>query len=162
MKSQRIFSGIILIGFGAYYLLQQAGITLILQLPVWNVLLIIIGFACLGQGYLANDAEFILPGVIMFAFGVHFQLASKLDFWPDNHMGIMLFIISIGFFLRFQRTNSSLSPAFLFLIISVILLFYDQIGSYFGILQSSASFVWKFWPVLLIVVGIYFILKRKK
>jgi hypothetical protein len=75
---------------------------------------------------------------------------------------MLILIISLGFFLRFQKTSKGLFQAFLFLILAVLLLFYNQMAGYFGILQNGISFIWKFWPVLLIVVGIYFILKKKK
>lgn len=162
MKNQRIFPGIILIGFGAYFLLQQTGISFFLEYSTWPTLIMIVGVAFLGQGFWAKDAEAILPGIIMFGFGLHFQLVGRVDFWPHNHIGMLILIISIGFFMRFQKTNTGLFQAFLFLIISVLLLFYDQIAGYFGLLQSGFSFIWKFWPALLIVIGIYFLLKHKK
>ena len=162
MKNQQIFPGIILIGFGAYFLLQQTGITIFQQFFTWPTLLIIVGIAFLGQGYSANEYEAILPGVIMAGFGLHFHLVGKVSFWPSNTIGMLILIISIGFFLRFQRTNSGLFQAFLFLILAVLLLYYDKITAYFDLLQNGMSFVWKFWPALLIVVGIYFLLKKKK
>lgn len=162
MKNQRIFPGVILIGFGAYFLLQQFGISSLQRFYTWPTLLIIIGIAFLGQGYLSKEAEAILPGVIMTGFGIHFHLAGKVAFWPQNTIGMLILIISIGFFLRFQKTNNGLFQAFLFLVIAVLLLFYDKIAGYLGMLQNGFATVWKYWPVLLIIIGIYFILKRKK
>lgn len=162
MRNQRIFPGIILIGFGAYFFLQQIGITIFEQFFTWPTLLMIVGIAFLGQGYSAKDHEAILPGVIMTGFGLHFHLAGHLSFWPVNQIGMLILFISIGFFLRFQKTNTGLFQAFLFLVIAVLLLFYDKMAEYFGLLQNGMSFIWKFWPSLLIVVGIYFLLKRKK
>jgi hypothetical protein len=162
MKNQRIFPGIILIGFGAYFLLQQSGITIFQQFFTWPTLLIIVGIAFLGQGFSANDHEAILPGVIMAGFGLHFHLVGKFSFWPSNNIGMLILIISIGFFMRFHKTNNGLFQAFLFLILAVLLLFYDKITAYFDLLQNGMSFIWKFWPALLIVVGIYFLLKKKK
>lgn len=162
MKNQRIFPGIILIGFGAYFLLQQMGLSIFQAFFTWPTLLIIVGIAFLGQGYSAHDQEAILPGVIMSGFGLHFHLVGRLDFWPKNTIGMLILIISIGFFLRFQKTNTGLFQAFLFLILAVLLLFYDNIAGYLGLLQNGMSLVWKFWPALLIVVGIYFLFKKKK
>jgi len=162
MKNQRIFPGVILIGFGAYFLLQQTGIHLFPQFFTWPTLLVIIGLAFLGQGYTEKDPEAILPGVIMFGFGLHFHLVNRIAAWPHNTIGMLILIISIGFFLRFQKTNKGLFQSFLFLIFAVLLLFYSKIAGYFGLLQNGMSFVWKFWPVLLIAIGIYFILNKKK
>jgi hypothetical protein len=162
MKNHRIFPGIILIGFGAYFLLEQTGIHLFSQFFTWPTMLIIVGLAFLGQGYAEKDYEAILPGVIMFGFGLHFHLVSRFASWPHNTIGMLILIIALGFFLRFQKTSKGLFQAFLFLVLAVLLLFYDKIARYFGLLQNGMSFVWKFWPILLMVVGIYFILKKKK
>jgi hypothetical protein len=162
MKNQRIFPGVILIGFGAYFLMQQMGITMFQAFFTWPTLLIIVGLAFLGQGYAAKDHEAILPGVIMAGFGLHFHLVNRITIWPHNTIGMLILIISIGFFLRFQKTSNGLFQAFLFLLIAVLLLFYDKIAGYLGLLQNGLSTVWKFWPALLIIIGIYFLLKRKK
>jgi hypothetical protein len=98
----------------------------------------------------------------MTGFGLHFQLINRVSIWPQNTIGMLILIISIGFFLRFQKTNNGLFQAFLFLLIAVLLLFYAKIASYLGLLQNGISIVWKFWPALLIIIGIYFLLKKKK
>ena len=162
MKNQRIFPGVILIGFGAYFLLQQIHMTIFQQFFSWPTLVIIVGVAFLGQGYAAKDYEAILPGVIMSGFGLHFHLVNYVDIWPHNTIGMLILIISIGFFLRFQKVNNGLFQAFLFLTLAVLLLFYDKMASYFGLLQNGMSLIWRFWPALLIVVGIFFLIKNKK
>ncbi|WP_042459289.1 LiaI-LiaF-like domain-containing protein [Neobacillus dielmonensis] len=162
MKNQRIFPGIILIGFGGYFFLQQTGITIFPQFLSWPTLLMIVGIAFLGQGYSAKEYEAILPGVILTGFGLHFHLAGHASFWPNNTSGMLILLISIGLFLRFLKTNSGLFQAVVFLLFSILLLFNDKIMGYFGVLQSSISFIWKFWPALIIVVGVYFLLKKKK
>jgi hypothetical protein len=162
LKNQQIFPGIILIGFGAYFLLQQSGITIFQTFFTWPTLLIIVGTAFLGQGYSANDSEAILPGVILVGFGLHFHFVGNVTFWPNNNIGMLFLIISLGFFLRFQKTSSGLFQAFLFLILAVLLLYYDKIANYLEFVQNGMSLVWKFWPVLLILIGIYFLFKKKK
>jgi Domain of unknown function (DUF5668) len=162
MKNQRIFPGIILIGFGAYLFLQQFGIPALQPLYSWPTLLIIIGIAFLGQGYSAKDNEAILPGVLFTGFGLHFHMAGHLAFWPTNTIGMLVLFISIGFFLRFQKTNSSLFQAILFLVLAFLLLFYDKVIGYLDFLQTGVNFVSKFWPAIIILVGIYFLLRKKK
>jgi hypothetical protein len=162
MKNQRIFPGIILIGFGAYFFLQQSGITLFQNFYTWPTLIIITGIAFLAQGYVAKDYEAILPGVILLGFGLHFHIAGRLTFWPDNTIGPFILILSLGFFLRFQKTGTGLFQAFLFLVWALLLLFYDKIAGYLGIVQNGMSQILKFWPALIIIIGIYFLLKKKK
>jgi hypothetical protein len=161
VKNQQIFPGIILIGFGAYFFLQQSGITIFEQFYTWPTLLIIVGIAFLGQGYIAKDYEAILPGVILLGFGVHFHIIGHLAIWP-NQIGTFIFIIALGFFLRYQKTHTGLFQAMLFLILALLSLFYNKIASYLGLLENSVSIVWKFWPIILIVFGIYFLFKKKK
>jgi hypothetical protein len=161
MKNQKIFPGIILIGFGAYFFMQQSGISVFEKFYTWPTLLIIVGLAFLGQGYMAKDYEAILPGVILLGFGVHFHVVGHLAFWP-NQIGTFILIIALGFFLRFQKTKSGLFQAFLFLILALLSLFYSKIASHLGLLENSVSIAWKFWPIILIVIGIYFLFIKKK
>ncbi|WP_462412412.1 LiaI-LiaF-like domain-containing protein [Neobacillus sp. Marseille-QA0830] len=162
MKNQRIFPAIILIGFGGYFFLQQTGITIFPQFFSWPTLLIIVGVAFLGQGYSAKEHDAILPGVILTGFGLHFHLAGHASFWPENTSGMLILLISIGFFLRFLKTNTGMFQAILFFLLAILFLFNDKITGYFGLVQSSISFIWKFWPALIIVIGVYFLLKKKK
>ncbi|MDP4087500.1 MAG: DUF5668 domain-containing protein [Bacillota bacterium] len=161
MKNQKIFPGIILIGFGAYFFMQQSGISVFEKFYTWPTLLIIVGLAFLGQGYMAKDYEAILPGVILLGFGVHFHVVGHLAFWP-NQIGTFIMIIALGFFLRYQKTKSGLFQAFLFLILALLSLFYSKIASHLGLLENSVSIAWKFWPIILIVIGIYFLFIKKK
>jgi len=161
MKNQRIFPGIILIGVGIYFFLQHAGISISPQFYSWPTLLIIVGIAFLGQGYIGKDYEAILPGVILVGFGLHFHVLSRFPLLA-NHIGTFILILALGLFLRYQKTNSGLFQAMLFLILSVFLLFYDNISDYFGYLQDNASTIWKFWPLFLIGIGIFFVFRSKK
>ncbi len=161
MKRKKFFPGIVLIGFGIYFFLQQMQISLFDQFFSWPTLLFIIGIAFLFQAYGAKDNSAILPGVILTGFSVHFHVAGKLDFWPD-HIGALLLIISLGFLLQYQKTGEGLLQGLLFLIISSLFLFYEQVINWLGLLESKISAAEKFWPVALIAFGIYFLLANKK
>ncbi|WP_064092527.1 LiaI-LiaF-like domain-containing protein [Rossellomorea aquimaris] len=161
MKQQRIFPGIILIGFGIYFYLQQANIVLFQEFFTWPTLLIIVGVAFLGQGYGGRDYEAILPGTILVGFGLHFHVVNKLAIWPD-HIGTFILIISLGFLLRYQKTRTGLFQAILFLTLSIILLFYDKVIRWFGLLEGSVGSPWEIWPIVIIVIGIYLLFIKKK
>ncbi|WP_201713665.1 LiaI-LiaF-like domain-containing protein [Rossellomorea arthrocnemi] len=161
MKQQRIFPGIILIGFGAYFYLQQANIVLFQEFFTWPTLLIIVGLAFLGQGYGGKDYEAILPGTILVGFGMHFHVVNKLDVWPD-HMGTFILIIALGFLLRYQKTRAGLFQGILFLTLSIILLFSDKAGRWFGFIEGSVGTAWELWPILIIGIGVYLLFIRKR
>jgi hypothetical protein len=162
LKNQRILPGIILIGFGTYLFLQQLAIGFLLPLLTWPTLVIIFGVAFLAQGYSERVYESILPGVIMTGIGLHFHLAGKLAFWPNHTIGMFVLILSIGFFLRLQKVGTGAFAAVLFLILAFMLLFYDKMAAYLGFLQNGVSLIWKFWPVLIILVGLYFLFRKRK
>jgi hypothetical protein len=160
LKNQRIFPGIILIGFGAYFYLQQTQINLFKEFYTWPTLLIIVGIAFLGQAYLANEFEAILPGTILLGFGIHFHVVNKLTIWPD-HIGAFILVIALGFLLRYQKLGTGLFQGLLFLVLAGLLLFYDKIVSWFGLIENGVSLAWKFWPAVLILIGIYLLFKKE-
>lgn len=162
MKNQRMIPGMILIGFGIYFYLQQSDISLFQEFYTWPTLLIIVGAAFLVQGYWGKDFEAILPGVILAGFGVHFHVVNKFELWPD-HLGSFILIIALGFLLRYQKTGNGLFHGVLFLILAGLLLFHDRITSSLGMVENSVSTLWRFWPAALIIIGAYLIFfKRKK
>ncbi|WP_075982479.1 LiaI-LiaF-like domain-containing protein [Bacillus massilinigeriensis] len=161
MKNQRIFPGIILIGFGVYFFLQQSNIMLFKEFYTWPTLLLIVGVAFLFQGYGAKDYEAIFPGVILTGFGIHFHVVNRLEIWPD-HIGAFILIIALGFLLRYQKVGAGLFQGLLFLTLAICLLFYDKIVQWFGLVESSVSIAWKFWPIALVCVGCYLLFIRKK
>ncbi|WP_174729780.1 LiaI-LiaF-like domain-containing protein [Mesobacillus harenae] len=161
MKRQQMIPGIILIGFGIYFYLQQSNITLFQQFYTWPTLLIIVGIAFLGQGYWGKDYESILPGVMLAGFGLHFHVVHRLEIWPD-HMGTFILIIALGFLLRYQKTGNGLFQGILFLILAVLLLFNDQFASWFGLMESRVASAWTFWPAVLVIIGVYLLFFKKK
>ncbi|MCA1056342.1 DUF5668 domain-containing protein [Rossellomorea aquimaris] len=161
MKQQKYFPGLILIGFGLYFYLQQANIVLFQNFFTWPTLLLIVGIAFLGQGYAGRDYEAILPGTILVGFGIHFHVVNKLELWPD-HMGTFILIISLGFLLRYQKTGNGLFQGILFLALSVILLFSDRAAVWLGLIEGRVGSAWEFWPIVIILTGAYLLFIRKK
>ncbi len=161
MKNQRIFPGMILIGFGVYFFLQQANITLFQQFYTWPTLLVIVGVSFLAQGYGVKDYEAILPGVILTGFGLHFHIINHFQLWP-NHIGTFILIIALGFLLRYLKVRSGLFQGILFLVLALLLLFYEKITAWLGILENTVTIAWKSWPVVLVIIGFYLLFIKKK
>jgi hypothetical protein len=160
VKNQRIFPGIILIGFGAYFFLQQTQLNIFKEFYTWPTLLAIVGIAFLGQAYIARDYESILPGTILLGFGIHFHIVHKLAIWPD-HIGTFILIIALGFLLRYQKLGNGLFQGLLFLVLAGLLLFYDKIVGWLGLLENGVSLAWKFWPAVLMIIGVYLLFKKE-
>ncbi|OZI11286.1 hypothetical protein CEW92_12305 [Bacillaceae bacterium SAS-127] len=161
MKQQRLFPGVILIGFGLYFFLQQTGLNSIQPFLSWPTLLIVIGVAFLAEAYSGNEASGILPGVILTGFGIHFHVVNHFQFW-SNDTGVFILIISLGFLMQYQKTRKGLFQGLLFLILAIITLFYDKVIEWLGVLENSAFSLWQFWPIVLIVIGGYLLFIKKK
>ncbi|RFU71553.1 hypothetical protein D0469_00115 [Peribacillus saganii] len=161
MKSQRYFPGIVLTGFGLYFFLEKTKPAVLPELFTWPTLLCIVGIAFLGQAYFAKDHESILPGTIFTGIGLHFHAAARFSEWPQ-HTGMFITIISLGFMLRARKTNTGMMYGILLFIISMIILFYDRLVNWLGVLETGVSAIWKFWPLLLIAIGFYLLFLKKK
>lgn len=161
MKSQKLFSGIILIGFGLYFLLKEFNIQFFADFYTWPTLLIIVGIAFLIQGYRGNDYSNILPGVIFTGFGLHFHLVNKLDIWPD-HIGTFILIIALGFLLQNQKSGQGIVNGMLFLLLAILLLFYQDIIQSLGFLKLEDNTVSIIIPILFLLTGSYYLFIQKK
>lgn len=144
-----------------YFFLQQSNISIIQPYFTWPSLLIIVGVAFLFQAYGGREHYAILPGIILTGFGVHFHIVNKTDIWPD-HIGVFILIIALGLLLQHQKTRTGFFPGLLFLLLACFLLFFNQITSLFGVIESRASVFWRFWPALFILFGVYFLFIKKK
>ncbi|OIK14367.1 DUF5668 domain-containing protein [Bacillus sp. MUM 13] len=160
MKSQRIFPGLILIGFGLYFFLKQANIELFQGFFNWPTILCIVGIAFLIQAYSGKDNEAILPGVILFGFGLHFHVVHRLEIWPDN-IGVFILIIALGFILRARASSTGLFHGVVLLVISLLSLFYDKITGMMGLIKIGTADPAKFWPFIVMLIGIILLVKKK-
>ena len=150
MKKRGIFSGIILIGFGMYFLLER--FSLFPSFHTWPTLLFITGIAFLGQAYIGKDYSAILSGVVFTGIGVHFHLASRLSSWPD-HISMVTFIIALGLLLQYIKTKQALLPTVLLFVLSIIFLFSHRLQQVF----TSVTFdsLIHIWPLSFILIGLY-------
>ena len=161
MKNQRIFPGIILIGFGVFFFWQQAKISLFAEFISWPSLLMIVGIAFLCQGYGGKEYESIFPGVILTGFGLHFHIVNRLSIWP-NALGIFILIIALGSILRYQKTGNGLFQGILFLAFAGLMIFYQQLIGWLGLLTNKLDSVVQYWPILLIIIGVYLLFFKRK
>ncbi|MDX8359399.1 MULTISPECIES: DUF5668 domain-containing protein [Bacillaceae] len=160
MKKQSIFSSIILIGFGIYLLIQQLNIKITPGFYTWPTWLLIIGTALLAHAYITKQYNNILPGIILFGFGIHFQNFFSLPFWPDNPV-MLLFIISIGLLLQYTKLKTGLIQGLLLLFIALLFLFNNEIMNWIGNLENTTSSISSFWPFILIAIGLYILFFQK-
>lgn len=160
MKKKTIFSGFILIFFGLFYYLQRYEISFLEHLSSWPTLLIVVGLAFLLQAYFARDDYSIFPGVILTGFGLHFYLIDQVSTWPDD-VGIFIFIIGFGLLLQHRKTGVGLFFGFLFLVLSIVMLFYNNVIEWTDKLTYDMTPIFDLWPFLFIFSGIYLLFFKR-
>ncbi|MET3697360.1 hypothetical protein SAMN05877753_105268 [Bacillus oleivorans] len=156
----RIFPGILLLGFGCYFFIDD-WIPGWGFLQSWPTLLAIIGLAFLGQAYIGKDYESIIPGVIFTGIGIHFHVVSQLALWA-SHFGVFVLVIALGFLLYYQKKGDGLAVGLSFLILAVFLLFSDKVATGIGVLESSIAFIQRFWPLVFIIFGLVLLFFKRK
>lgn len=147
---------------------------------IWGVLLIGIGFLFLGHnlywfdlrweqmwpllmiggglmfwiGWVVKRQEtgLIMPGTILLIYGLLFQYcAAEGWFWMEYLWPVFLLGPGLGFFLMYllgTRESGLLVPGFVLTFLSIFFWWGEEGWHYF-------------WPVLLIVVGLYLLLKSR-
>ncbi|MYL62881.1 hypothetical protein GLW07_05855 [Bacillus hwajinpoensis] len=158
MKRQSIFPGVLFIGIGLYYLFQTLNLPFSDHLMNWQVILIVIGFAMIIQGSITKEGNMLFPGILLLGLGVHFYFVNKIAVWPES-WGMYTLILSAAYLVTYYKTKKTgLVPGLLLLALSIIELLYSGLELW---LNSTFSFVGKFWPIALILIGIYLVTKKK-
>lgn len=161
VKNRAAFSGILFIGLGLYFLAGQMAIPLLRFLQGWPALLAICGAALLGQAYSAREYHYVFPGFLLLGFGVELLLASAFPSWPHG-ANMFFFIIALSFFAGSRKQRSGAGFGAFFLLLAVVLTFSGRGQPLFHLVQTGLSSIWKFWPLGLIVLGIYVLWAKRR
>ncbi|MBB6451937.1 signal transduction histidine kinase [Salirhabdus euzebyi] len=161
MKKQYLFTSSFMIGVGLYFFITQYNITFLHSYQTWPTLLIIIGVAFLIQGFFGKVHESLFPGIIILGFGIHFHGLLHYSFWID-HWGVYLLVISIAFFIQYQKTKNGLIIGVILLVISLFAILSSKKPGWLETLHlipsnSDGSFL----PFILVGVGIYLIVTKR-
>ncbi|MEJ2635913.1 MAG: DUF5668 domain-containing protein [Calditrichia bacterium] len=148
---------------------------------VWGIFLILIGFLFLGNnlhwfevdwenlwplimvfggllfwiGWLVNRKEYglLMPGTILVAYGLLFLYCASYGwYWMEDLWPVFLLGPGLGFLFMYwggQRERGLLIPALILIVLSV--LFWSG--------HDAFRF---FWPILLILVGIYLLISHRR
>jgi hypothetical protein len=158
MKQNGMFPGVVLIGLGLYFLSQKWTLPYIEFFHRWPTLFLIFGIAFLLQGKSSNDSSHYFPGVILVGLGVHFHAPQLVKGWPNQWE---IYTLLIGFAFISQTSKKKKDGIFLgslFIFFSILGLFSTGFVSWAGKLFSIFE---AFWPIALLIIGIYLIFKKK-
>lgn len=160
MKKHHHLAAYLLIGLGLYFLSQQIYIPIISDLATWPMLLIIVGGIFLFIGYNHRDYDKLLPGGILFLLGLHFYLDQFYPIWVDER-SVYFIIVGLAFLLRYQQTKQGLWVSFILIGIGLFTLLSKSDTAFQYYIESFMSLLEVYWPVGLIIFGIYLLIKRK-
>lgn len=160
MKKQHAFTAYILIGLGIYFLILQLNLELFRSFYSWPTFLIIIGIAFLLHSYSAREYQHIFTGTLLLGLGIHFHGLENYSFWFD-HWSAYALIVGVAFLVRFTKTKRGLLPAAILIGIALLMIFSVSLPEWFKWINDIAVFIETFWPVALIVLGVYFLLYKK-
>lgn len=160
MKKQHLFTGYLLIGIGIFFLLRQFKIPIITDFYSWPTFLIIIGLAFLIYSFKVKDYDQLFTGTFLLGLGIHFHGLKYYSFWID-HWAMYLLIIGIALFIRFLKTKKGFLQSVIISGIALIMMYSSFIPESFAWVNQIFYYVEKYWPVALIIIGLYF-LRRKK
>ncbi|MFC0270190.1 LiaI-LiaF-like domain-containing protein [Metabacillus herbersteinensis] len=161
MKNKSLFTAVILLGLGSYYFLQKLNILLFENQNTWPTILIILGAAFLISGHFEKDDNTILPGIILAGLGIHFHSHGDFTFWPD-HPAAFLFIVGLGLLLRSLRTKTGYVQSISLLLIGAFLHFFQRIIESLSWIEQGVGLIETYWPLLLIIGGIYLLFIKRK
>jgi len=160
IRKQNDLTAYILIGVGLYFLLPHLNIPFLENFSTWPSLLIILGVSLLLHSYLSRDYHRLFPGVILLGLGIHFHAVTLYPDWID-HWSIYAVIIGLAFLIRYQKTKAGLYPGLIFLFLGLLMLFSVTNHGISHSIDQVISFIETYWPVGLIIFGIYLIFKKK-
>lgn len=155
--------GVVMVIVGLIILLDKIGILSLSWKKIISIVIVFYG-AYLGYaGFGLNSNRKVFWGSIFFFFGIYLFVDSFGFLNPDVHFfwPVVMIVIGLSFFMSFvnrPKDFALLLPAVTLVGIGVLFLLTNLGVIYSFELWESVE---KFWPVLLIILGLYFILKRR-
>lgn len=160
MKKQHLFTSYLLIGIGIFFLLRQLKVPIFTDFYSWPTFLIIIGFAFLFYSFKAKEYGQLFTGTFLLGLGIHFHGLKYYGFWID-HWAMYILILGIAFFVRFLKTKDGLLHSVILSGFALFIIYSNAIPASFPWLNDVFRLVETYWPVTLIVIGLFLLWRQK-
>lgn len=160
MKKEHVLIAYMLIGLGMYFLIKQLNLDLFSNFYSYTTIIIIVGISFILHSYTVKEYNNLFSGIIISGFGIHLHGIENYAFW-FNHWSMYVLIIGIAFIVRYLKTKSGLLTGIILISFALFMIFSIKIPSSLHWIYGIIGFVETFWPVALIILGIY-LLKFKK
>lgn len=156
-----MFFGVLLVGFGIFFLLNELHMSIAAKVYTWPVLLILIGAALLTESALSQDHSNLLASYILITLGIHFYVSEQIPFWPTN-ISMVVFMVAISFLLSARKVKSGFFQGGTLLIIAILMMFSDRLKLFLPKVEDGVNYLTTFWPILLLLVGLYLLFFKRK
>lgn len=155
MKNHKLFLGTLSISIGGFFLMDAFQIPFLHFFQKWPTILLILGIAYFVQGIVGKEQHALFSSVILCGLSLHFLFAPYIPKWP-THWGVYTLILGIAFL---TQKKEKLKVAFLLIAFSLFTIFYSD----FQLWQEKfLTYLNGFWPLLLIGLGIYLVIKKSR
>jgi len=158
-KKDRSLIAFILIGIGLYFLLQKFNVPFTDTLLSWPVLLSVIGLALIINSLRTKDYDSLLISFIILGIGIHFYGRQNYNFWVD-HWAVYLLIVGMAMIFRAYWTKKGLGSGIILSLLAAVFILPLQMPNFLSWMNDLSSLIFSFWPVILIVIGLYLLFKK--
>ncbi|WP_040981706.1 LiaF transmembrane domain-containing protein [Oceanobacillus jeddahense] len=159
MKRKHSLLAYLCIGIGIFLLLRELRIPFFVDLYSWQSFLIVIGLGVIIHSYTTKAYQNLFIGTLLFGIGIHLHGIKHYSFWVDD-WSVYFIIIGLAFIIRYTKTKKGFFLGIFTVLLGLLFLFSDQLSIYTSWIEPIVSFLERFWPILLILLGII-MLKRK-
>lgn len=159
MKRKHSLLAYLCIGIGIFLLLRELRIPFFVDLYSWQSFPIVIGIGIIIHSYTTKTYQNLFIGTLLFGIGIHLHGVKHYSFWIDD-WSVYFIIIGLAFIIRYTKTKKGFFLGLFSILLGLLFLFSEQLSIYTSWLEPIVSLLERFWPVLLILLGM-FMLKRK-
>ncbi|TYR82250.1 hypothetical protein FZC66_01215 [Priestia megaterium] len=161
MKKQTIFFGVLLVGFGTFFLLSELHLSIATKLYTWPMLLILIGIALFAQSRVSQEHSNLLASYILITLGFHFYVSDLFPFWP-THTSMVIFMIALSFLLSARKIKTGLFQGMMLLAIAIFMMFSKRFEIFLPAVEDGVNYFKTFWPILFLLIGLYLLFFKRK
>lgn len=159
LKKRNSFIAFLLIGIGIYFLIKQLDLAFFKPFVGWPTIIAIVGISFLLHSYTSKEKHNIFVGVLLLGLGIHLHGLQNYLFWYD-HWSIYTLIVGLAYLVLFFKTRKGLMPSLILIGLSLIMIFSISLPDSFKPIYGIIDFIETFWPIILIILGVYFLRKK--
>jgi hypothetical protein len=163
-KTLTVAGGLLLIMFGALFLVGQFVVDFDFWHYFWPVIVAGIGVACFGVMLAGGKAAagLAIPGSILSAIGVMMFFQNLTDHWESWAYGwtVIVMAVGAGLYLMGAQTGREAQRQSGLRVLTIGAALFVVFGAFFEMLFSGMDIARFAFPVLFILLGIYLVITR--